>query len=459
MNILLALSPILLLLIILIWRPLTLAAPFTLIYTMILGLFLRQNIIPPASKGLLLAMDISLIIFGAIFFLDMIKQTRFLSHLKEYLGEDKRVQAIILIWFAGSFIEGIAGFGTPAAIIAPLLVGLGFAPLLAVSLALIGNSTAVAFGALGTPIRIGLGGGNSEIVFFTALINLIVGIIVPLMILAVLVLSEKKPTWKYFREKVPFALFAGVCFTIPYFLFSFLGVEFPSVFGSLMGLIIIVSLVKKKVKHDLRVYLPYIILIILMVLGKFFLPTYSLNLGSGIIHNLNLFNPGGILIVSGIITYFIFHFKNIKEISHHALKIIPKPVMVIFSLVTLIQIMIVTGMIQTIGELFKGKLLYFLAPFVGGFGAFVSGSATLSNILFGSMLATSGSALILALHTVGAGAGNMIALMNIIAAEAIVKIEGQEKEILKRTIVPCLIYLTLAGILGVVIFLVSKLFV
>ena len=74
------------------------------------------------------------------------------------ISPDRRVQAIIIAFLFGAFIEGAAGFGTPAALAGPLMVGLGFPPLAAAMLALVGNSTPVSFGAVGTPI---LGGVSS----------------------------------------------------------------------------------------------------------------------------------------------------------------------------------------------------------------------------------------------------------------------------------------------------------
>jgi len=68
------------------------------------------------------------------------------------ITKDRRIQAIIIGWMFGAFIEGAAGFGTPAAICGPLLVGLGFPPLAAAMVALVFNSTPVSFGAVGTPI-------------------------------------------------------------------------------------------------------------------------------------------------------------------------------------------------------------------------------------------------------------------------------------------------------------------
>src|SRR3989344_413719 len=116
-------------------------------------------------KGTFLTLEIMLIIFGAVWLLTILQEKKRMHYIQEFLSSispDARIQAIIIAWLFGSLIEGVAGFGTPAAIVAPLLVSLGFTPLLSVVLALISNSTAVSFGAAGTPILLGLGSLNIE---------------------------------------------------------------------------------------------------------------------------------------------------------------------------------------------------------------------------------------------------------------------------------------------------------
>ena len=81
------------------------------------------------------------------------------------LTDERRIQAILIAWFFGLFMEGAAGFGTPVALAAPQLVGLGYAPVRAVALALLGHAAGVSFGAVGTPVlaqveAAGLAGGE-----------------------------------------------------------------------------------------------------------------------------------------------------------------------------------------------------------------------------------------------------------------------------------------------------------
>src|SRR5205823_11872267 len=95
------------------------------------------------------------IVLNAIFVYDITVATGQFSVVKDTiagLASDRRIQVLLIAFSFGAFIEGAAGFGTPVAISAAMLIGLGFRPLAAAGLALIGNTAPVAFGALGTPL-------------------------------------------------------------------------------------------------------------------------------------------------------------------------------------------------------------------------------------------------------------------------------------------------------------------
>src|SRR5881227_1123681 len=105
-----------------------------------------------AAFGLL---PIGWIVFGAIFVYDVTVKSGDFEVLKATiagLASDRRIQLLLIGFSFGAFVEGAAGFGTPVAICGAMLIGLGFRPLQAAGLALIGNTAPVAFGALGTPI-------------------------------------------------------------------------------------------------------------------------------------------------------------------------------------------------------------------------------------------------------------------------------------------------------------------
>ena len=492
-NLLLALSPVLLIVILLLLRkPLTKAAPITFLYTLVITLTIwkmtPQVVAASTLKGLLVGIDILLIIFGAIFFLEFLQNTKLLVSIEYYLSSlssDRRVQAIIIAWLFGSFIEGSAGFGTPAAIVAPLLVGIGFPAIIAVSVALIADSTAVVFGAVGTPIRVGLTGLEIGMIpYHSAYINLFLGVLVPVLILCVLVYGSKKRSLKAVVDCLPFALYAGVAFTLPHYLFTQLGHEFPSMLGALVGLIIVGVTTKlgflvpkdkwsfdgkksKIVKTEvgfLRAIFPYVLLSGLLIGGKYLLKSFTFSLGGGLMHTFNLFNPGILFLLTILIINLAYKYRHVcGPACSEASKILVKPFIVIASITAFVQVMIYSGangsglgsMIEIIASVAQTELLPLLAPIIGAFGAFIAGSATVSTLLFGKFqfLAAQNlgldTAKILALQLVGAGIGNMVALTNVVAAQATVKLHHKEREILKFTVVPCLIYLILAGLFGI----------
>jgi lactate permease len=493
-DIILALSPIVIILIMVLMfrKSLAFSGFFVLLYVIAIAILywkIESNYLYISGlKGIFVSLDIMLIVFGALFFLEF-KETEMVKSIKEGLSSisrDSRILAILLVWFLGSFIEGIAGFGTPAAIIAPLLVTLGFAPVLAVAVALIGTSTAVVFGAVGTPIRIGFSTIKElppDLIFNSALINSFVGIFIPLMIVAVIVMSKKNYKIKEITEMIPYSIFAGLCLTVPYFLISFIGQEFPSIIGPLIGLSVIIFTTKKgflvpeekisfdkKPKEKYKVkfifFVPYLLLIVFLLLGKIFLGSITINLLGGVEHKINLFNPGlAFILVIFISNSFIGRRKDLRKPALKSIKRLKLPFIAILSIVCLVQIMIysdnnysgIQGMIDLIASLINGRNLIIFSPIIGAFGAFMAGSATVSNMLFGEaqILAAKNSVypggLILSLQLIGAGIGNIVALTNMVAAQATVGLHGKEKEILHKTLIPFLLYLLLVIIIGFLI--------
>lgn len=437
-------------------------------------------------KGTFIALDIFVIILGAVFFLEILRKTGVIENICYFLegfSKDYRVQVILIAWFFENLIEGTAGFGTPTIIAAPLLIGMGIPPIRAVAISLLGNSTSVAFGAAGTPIRIGFSGITaSNIPLYTALINSI-GIIVPVFMLYFAVLGRKEAKKEFF-EALPFAIWAGIAFTIPSILSVPFGQEFPSIVGSIIGLILIIITTKlgmftpknvidphpagepKNVLPKFKVLFPYSFLIFLLFTGKFLLGKYNINIELIVKHSINLFNPGIAFILASIPTIFLFKRKDlIRSTTRDSFKRTVQPFLVILAMSAMVQLMISSGNNQVgipsslnlIASGLKVKVLPLIAPFLGAFGSFVTGSATVSNIMFGSFLDTVAKSLrmnagiILSLELVGAAAGNMIALADMLAAETAVNLVGKEREIIKEVFIPCLIYVTLAGIIGLII--------
>ncbi|MCJ1900221.1 MULTISPECIES: L-lactate permease [Paracoccus] len=228
-----------------------------------------NKVLGATVNGAVTAVSLLYIVFGAILMLYALEESGGIRSIRSgftSISPDRRVQAIIIAWLFGSLIEGASGFGTPAAIAAPLLVAIGFPAMAAVMVTLIIQSTPVSFGAVGTPILVGVRTGLAdqqiveatiapmafgdyllEIATKVAMIHGLIGFLIPLILVGMLTrffganrsFAEGFRIWK-------FALFAGLAFTLPYYIIAAtLGPEFPSLLGGIVGLMIVVPAAKR----------------------------------------------------------------------------------------------------------------------------------------------------------------------------------------------------------------------
>ena len=221
-------------------------------------------------QGLFLTFDLLFIIFGAILLLHTLERSGGVDAIRRSfhgLSDDRRVQVVIVCWLFGSFIEGAAGFGTPAAVAAPLLVALGFPAAAAVMLGMMVQSTSVTFGAAGTPVLVGVQGGLGGETFSADLaqagigmldylavvteravvLHATAGVLMPtLMVVMLTRFFGARRSWTEGLSILPFTLAGGLAFTVPYVLFGFfLGPEFPSLLGAPVGLLIMVTIARR----------------------------------------------------------------------------------------------------------------------------------------------------------------------------------------------------------------------
>lgn len=495
------------------------------------------NVAAYSFFGVLKALDILIIIFGAILILNTLKISGAMAAINngfQGITRDRRIQAIIIGYMFGAFIEGAAGFGTPAALAGPLLVGLGFPPLAAAIIALIFNSVPVAFGAVGTPIfgamstlstNLGEVGAYAS-VFQTvltqwiALPNALAGTLLPLIGLMIMTkIFGKKKSIRPALEVAPFAIFAGLSFMIPYALIAYaFGPELPSLVGAFIGLGIIVFaakrgfLVPKKTwdfpdkslwnakwmsnsdtgevvesKMSLfKAWAPYMLIAVILVITR--IPAFGLKsiLSSQQITFNNLFGidsldyslkwaylPGTIpFILVAILTsfYYKMKFKQVKTAWTLTFKQIKGAAIALFSGVALVQIMLNSGdngagfesmlteMARSTADI-SGAAYPIFSPIIGILGAFMSGSATVSNILFASFQFETATLLglpqilIVAMQGIGAGVGNMICVNNVVAVSATVGCIGAEGFIIRTNAKPAFIYyLIILLVLGALIF-------
>ncbi|MCP4725460.1 MAG: L-lactate permease [bacterium] len=499
-----------------------------------------SHILASTIQGFFICFDLLFIIFGAILLLNTLKHSGALTAIRRGftgISSDRRVQVIIIGWLFGSFIEGASGFGTPAAIAAPLMVGLGFPAMAAVMIGMIIQSTAVTFGAIGTPILVGVRAGlfsnelsaqlaaagtNFEsylriISSESAILHGITGTLIPLFMVVMMTrFFGREKSWTQGLSIAPFAIFSGFAFTVPYMLIGvFLGPEFPSLIGALIGLVIVTFAAKKKflipkdtwdfpppgewksewlgsieIKLDdltnkkmsvSLAWIPYILVAALLVLSRLpYLPigdllkTLTISwqdiMGTGVTASTQpLYLPGTMMIAAVIITYFIhrMNFTSLNAAFTESRRVLLGAGFVLIFTVPMVRIYINSGinsadlvsmpvaMARWVADN-VGSIWPLFAPAIGGLGAFIAGSNTVSNMMFSQFQFSIADSLmiqggmVVALQAVGAAAGNMVAIHNVVAASATVGLLGQEGATLRKTVIPTLYYLTVVGILGLI---------
>ena len=493
-------------------------------------------------NGLVIAFTLLYIIFGAILLLNTLQESGAIKTIRQGFTDitpDRRVQVIIIAWLFGAFIEGSAGFGTPAAVAVPLLVGLGFPGMAAVTAGMIIQSTPVSFGALGTPILVGVNTGlgqgtNPEIVAFAAqagyaewtdflayiglkvaILHAIAGTLIPLILVSFMTrffgrsrtLAEGLQVW-------PFAIFAALAMTVPYFAAAwFLGPEFPALMGSMAGLIIVVSAARagfliprpdeawdfdKKenwpaewtgtvevtdVAHGgsmslFKAWLPYAVVALLLLSSRLvdpfrvFLQSWVVSwpeiFGTAITASFQpLYLPGTLFIVASLITMGLHRIPGDRYAKAWAtsLKVSAAASVALVFTVPMVQVFLNSGgggagydqmpivLADGVAALVGGVWPIF-APFIGGIGAAVAGSNTVSNMMFSLFQFGMGERIgvdptwIVALQAIGGAAGNMICVHNVVAASAVVGLLGREGSVIRMTVIPFVYYALLPGSVG-----------
>ena len=490
------------------------------------------QLLAAGMAGIVNALDILLIIFGAIFILQLMKKSGGMdgiSNSMAYVSKDRRVQVLIIAWMFGSFLEGAAGFGTPAAIAAPLLVGMGFPPLIAAVVTLVANSVAVSFGAVGIPIRGGFEALRDvvslpeamtfsqflhDIAIQVGMLHLVLGTFMPLILVCLMTLMSEGSIKKG-REIWILALFAGILFTVPQFLVAvFVGPELPALLGSLIGLPVFLIAVSKGFltpKQDwdfpdrsswpsywegkIRAgsagtngglamsgwlaWFPYVIMGLLLLVTRLdqlsvstWLQQWEIGfddiLGTGISAGISpLYNPGVIPFALIILMIPFLHKMSRKGVTgafKETSSMVGSATVALVSALVMVYIMMNSGGVdgresmllvvaQAASDL-AGANWYFIAPLVGTLGTFISGSNTVSNIMFGVMqhdtAVQSGLPVtpILALQAVGGAAGNMICVHNVVAVLTTVGLLGKEGLVIRKNAAIGAGYSLLAGILA-----------
>jgi len=529
--------------------PASRAMPIAYIVAAALALLVWQvsaaQVAAASVNGLIVAGTLIYIIFGAILLLNTLQQSGAIHAIRQGFSDitpDRRIQVIIIAWLFGSFIEGSAGFGTPAAVAVPLMVGLGFPAMAAVVAGMVIQSTPVSFGAMGTPILVGVNTGLSadpEMIQYAAglgytdwqdflafigakvaLIHALAGTFIPLFVVALMTrffganrsFAEGLKVWK-------FALFAAFSMTVPYLIVAtYLGPEFPSMFGGLIGLAIVVPAARKgflmpdadnpwdfdsRDKWDpewtgslqaepvdseqrasmglIKAWSPYLVvagfLVATRLIDKYWpvafrgeWATWRWNqiFDTSISANFPiLWSPGTIFILVSLITILLHGMRlpAYKAAVGSSLRtLLPASTALVFT-VPMVQVFLNTSggaagyeqmpiaLAEGVAGL-TGAAWPIFSTFIGGLGAFVAGSNTVSNMMFSLFQFGVGERImvdptwIVALQAVGGASGNIICVHNVVAASAVAGLIGKEGDVIRKTLIAFFYYALIAGCIG-----------
>jgi lactate permease len=437
------------------------------------------------------------IVITAIWIYNMTVESGEFEIIKNSLAsitEDRRLQAIFIAFAFGSFIEGTAGFGTPVAITAAMLVGLGFNPLYAAGICLIANTAPVAFGAIGIPIVVAGQVTDIDMNHISAICGRqlpFLSVIVPLW------LSVTMSGFKRSMEILPAIMVAGVCFAGTQFLMSnFHGPYLPDIASAIVTIVGLGAFLRvwkpKTVWHFpdepasacsvteckytsgevIRAWAPYIILAFMVLLWglepvkkvldsvtpfKFSwpglhnlviktAPVVAKDTPYAAVFKLNLLSAGGTaILLSGLLSVLIIpkygYGKAIACLFRtcHQLRY---PIVTIAMILGLAIIMNYSGMSSTLGLAFTatGSWFPFFSPILGWLGVFLTGSDTSANALFGSLQKTTAQqigvdpALCVAANSSGGVTGKMISPQSISVATAASNMVGKEGDIFRFTL-------------------------
>jgi lactate permease len=441
------------------------------------------DVVFASVKGMLLAVDVILIITGILLVFSLLEKRSYLKHLEDFfmrISSEVHIHIILMGFFLVMFLEGIAGFGIPALIVAPLLVLVGVNKLPAIVITLFSDSIAVVFGAFGTPFVVGFAevSSLSSAVFATGLISGIFMLFTPSILLVLHALLEHKQL-SSIRSYIPIALLSGLVSSVVFISTAWLlGPELPSVLAAVIGMVIIVSLLrthlfavrikKPAIKKALPALGAYGLIILVLLASRLdvfgfgsLLTSLSFTLSTqDFSHVFSAYHPG-VLILACFVILLVAIRPNKQEFFSVFSEVKKKSLPVIITL--LFTLMFVQLVISSpdpsipflLAQSFSstGSWYVLFASLLGAFGSFVAGSATVSNLMLFSLhldaAALSGlsESLVLSAQAVGAGAGNMIAIHNVLAVLAVVHIQGGMRKVLRINAVLAILLCLVASLL------------
>lgn len=430
------------------------------------------------------------IIIGAVFLYNITVKSGQFEIIKNFMAgitSDRRLQALLIAFSFGAFLEGAAGMGAPVAITAAMLVGLGFNPLYAAGLCLVANTAPVAFGAVGTPIIIAA--HVTDIPEIT--ISQMVGRTLPLLSVVVpFYLVVLMSGFRRSLEVMPAILVSGISFALFQWLCAnFMGPMLPDVIAGIASILSLMLLLRfwkpktdwkfaeevketqVKLKYPasqvIRAWSPFIVMTVMILAWGMAPVKYTLNaLGNAMFHmpglngsilsqdgtplsikpfELNfLSSPGTALFLAGIISVPLIGLSYKSAMKTYAATLIQLkyPIITIVSVVGFAFLSNYSGMSTTMAMALAstGVLFPFFSPVLGWLGVFLTGSDTSSNALFCKLQQTTAEAIgvdpvvTVAANASGGVTGKMISPQSIAIGAAAVGLVGKESQLFRFTV-------------------------
>ena len=462
-------------------------------------------------EGVLKAVfPILIIILMAIYSYNILVESRQIEVIKQQFTsftDDRGVLVLMLVWGFGGLLEGMAGFGTAVAIPAAILIGLGFKPMFSALVALIGNTVATGFGAVGVPVttlcnEVAEGGAATpeairEISSFAVLQLSPLFVLLPFIILW---LTDKR-AW---RKNITLALWVGlISVAVQYACARYLGAETPAIIGSVAAIVAIVVYTKvaplispqlggSAQQHEaspsggrsggrqfsmaqtFRAWSIYLFILVFILVSGALCPPVNQFLKSHLVSAVPLpvigttfrfgwiSNAGLMLFLGATIGGLCqgLSLGRLMRVLARTVVNLRNTVITIISLIALASIMNYSGMIAAIASglvAVTGSFYPFFAPLIGAIGTFVTGSDTSSNILFAKLQANVAGQLgyapgsetnwLVAANTTGATGGKMISPQSIAIATASCDMQGKDGDILRSALPYALMYIVLGGLM------------
>jgi lactate permease len=436
------------------------------------------------------------IIWGALFFFRVTEAggtLEAMSTMLRQLAPSRILQVLLLAWAFASFLQSVGGFGVPVAVVAPILVTMGFPALDAVVMPSIGLTWAVAFGSLGAPYEALISATGIERAVVAPWVA--ASMVLVCLLSGVSVLGKASGKRLPVRELAPLLSMAAAMSLVQYATVQ-IGIEhIAALLGAVAGLVVggiwavlrrrerVEEVIQIAPKQALVQILPYLLLVA-VILAVSFIPFLDRHLNRLVLsvqvpdlyledgtmipgertRSISLFgHPGAQLILISTLTLLWIRRRNMlppgsgASIRRGVLRSGSKSTLGILTMMAMATTMQMSGMVSQLSAsmaALAGGSFPLISAFIGALGAFMTGSNTNSNVMFGAFQLEVAQTLglhvplILALHNAGAGIGSVFGPAKIIVGCSTVGLSGGESEALQSTASHGLIFIAVLAVIG-----------